>query len=123
MTSAFSGTTPYYNLSRTAHTSAKMSFGSRSAGICKCKNKHKILQFCNINDNSTLYMGSNSFKNEILTVQHFALYASTTGFECLWKVSKRNLIVSMLSSALPEVLPLPNNLSVIVSSLTSKYKI
>jgi hypothetical protein len=79
MTSAFSGTTPYYNLSRTAHTSAKMSFGSRSAGI----------------------------------VQHFALYASTTGFECLWKVSKRNLIVSMLSSALPEVLPLPNNLSVV----------
>ena len=70
-----------------------------------------------------LYMGSHSFKNEILTVQHFALYASTTGFECLWKVSKRNLIVSMLSSALPEVLPLPNNLSVIVSSLTSKYKI
>ena len=57
MTSAFSGTTPYYNLSRTAHTSAKMSFGSRSAGICKCKNKHKILQFCNINGYNNSMLG------------------------------------------------------------------
>merc|ERR1719266_363734 len=56
-------------------------------------------------------------------LEHLSAYASTTGLECLWKVSKRNLMVASLSSARPEVLPRFNNLSVIVASLTSKYRI